>query len=137
MTEETIFAEALEKSTPIERTAYLDTACVGDSVLRQRIETLLESHEAAGGFLDKPAIQCAAEELSTRSPLNSRSMAPRLARIGPSPAGSENADSTASTDTMPVSPSSSAPKRADGMRCVAIPAPQPSAAPKRSPVSAQ
>src|SRR3954471_19481935 len=64
MTEEMIFAEALEKSTPIERAAYLDKACGADAVLRQRIETLLESHEAAGGLLDKPAIQCAAEALA-------------------------------------------------------------------------
>jgi Protein kinase domain len=62
MTEETIFAEALEKSTPIDRIAYLDKACAGDTVLRQRIETLLKSHEAEGNFLGKPAIQCAAEE---------------------------------------------------------------------------
>jgi WD40 repeat protein len=64
MTEETIFAEALEISTPIDRTAYLDQACAGDTVLRQRIETLLKSHEADGNFLEKPAIQCAAEELA-------------------------------------------------------------------------
>src|SRR5438270_9530995 len=64
MTEETIFAEALEKSIPIDRTAYLDQACAGDTVLRQRIETLLKSHEADGNFLGKPAIQCAAEELA-------------------------------------------------------------------------
>src|SRR3954471_2312681 len=64
MTEETIFAEALDKSTPGERAAYLDEACGGDTVLRQRIETLLKSHEADGNFLGKPAIQCAAEEFA-------------------------------------------------------------------------
>src|SRR4051812_26563508 len=64
MTEETIFAEALERSTPGERAAYLDEACAGDAVLRQRVETLLESHEAGGDFLGKPAIQCAAEEFA-------------------------------------------------------------------------
>ena len=64
MTEETIFAEALGKRTPIDRAAYLDQACAGDTVLRQRIETLLKSHEAAGDFLGKPAIQCAAEAIA-------------------------------------------------------------------------
>src|SRR4051812_49934936 len=64
MTEETIFAEALERSTPGERAAYLDQACGGDAALRRRVETLLESHEADGDFLGKPAIQCAAEELA-------------------------------------------------------------------------
>lgn len=64
MTEETIFAEAREKCSPIDWTAYLDRACAGDAVLRKRIETLLTSHEAEGNFLGKPAIQCAAEEFA-------------------------------------------------------------------------
>ena len=64
MTEETIFAEALEKKTPSDRTAYLDQACAGDGVLRQRMETLLQSHDVEDSFLGKPAIQCAAEELA-------------------------------------------------------------------------
>lgn len=64
MTEETIFAAALEKSTPDERAAYLDEACAGDAVLRQRLETLLRSHDADGNFLGKPAIQCASEEVA-------------------------------------------------------------------------
>ncbi len=64
MTEEAIFAEALNKGTPAERAAYLDEACAGDATLRQRVETLLASHEAAGNFLGKPAIQCAAEEFA-------------------------------------------------------------------------
>ena len=62
MTEESMFAEALEKKTPSDRTAYLDHACAGDVVLRQRMETLLKSHDVEDSFLGKPAIQCAAEE---------------------------------------------------------------------------
>ena len=64
MTIDAIFAQALAKNTPAERTAYLDEACAHDLTLRQRVETLLRSHEAAGDFLRKPAIQCAAEELA-------------------------------------------------------------------------
>ena len=64
MTIDAIFAQALAKNTPAERTAYLDEACAHDLTLRQRVETLLRSHEAAGDFLGKPAIQCAAEELA-------------------------------------------------------------------------
>jgi hypothetical protein len=60
MTEETLFAEALEKSTPAERAAFLDAACSGDAALRQRVEALLHSH-AREGFLKTPAIQRAAE----------------------------------------------------------------------------
>src|SRR5688572_11839393 len=64
MTVDAIFAQALAKSTPAERTAYLDEACAHDLTLRQRVETLLQSHEAAGDFLGRPAIQCAAEALA-------------------------------------------------------------------------
>src|SRR5262245_30890601 len=60
MTEETIFAEAIEKSTPAERAAFLDAACAGDAALRQRVEALLQSH-AREDFLKTPAIQRAAE----------------------------------------------------------------------------
>jgi serine/threonine-protein kinase len=55
MTEETIFAVALEKCTPAEREAYLDEACAGDAELRRQVEALLKSHTAAGQFLAVPA----------------------------------------------------------------------------------
>ena len=42
MTEEIIFATALEKSDPAERAAYLDQTCAGDAALRQQVETLLQ-----------------------------------------------------------------------------------------------
>ena len=35
MTDETIFAAALEKPTPAERSAFLDEACAGDAALRR------------------------------------------------------------------------------------------------------
>jgi hypothetical protein len=63
MTEETVFAAALEKSSPAERAAYLDEACSGDAALRQRVEALLDSHAGAGGFLETPAVQRAIENL--------------------------------------------------------------------------
>ena len=47
MNERSIFMEALEKDTPARRSAYLEEACGGDAVLRQRIEALLASHEQA------------------------------------------------------------------------------------------
>src|SRR4051812_17435558 len=55
MTEETLFAAALEKQTPAERAAFLDDACSGDVALRQRLEALLQSHEHAE-FLNTPAV---------------------------------------------------------------------------------
>ena len=38
-----------------ERAAYLNEACVGDAVLRQRVEELLQASEQAGAFLKSPA----------------------------------------------------------------------------------
>jgi WD40 repeat protein len=64
MNERTIFMQALELDAPEERSAYLDQACGGDAALRQRVEALLNSHEAAGDFLGKPAPQRVAEELA-------------------------------------------------------------------------
>lgn len=55
MSEESIFAAALERTDPQEREAFLASACAGDPKLRQRIEALLGSHDGAGDFLKVPA----------------------------------------------------------------------------------
>jgi serine/threonine-protein kinase len=47
----TIFSEALERSSPEERAAYLDAACGRDPELRARVEALLRAHQQAGQFL--------------------------------------------------------------------------------------
>jgi hypothetical protein len=60
MSERSIFLTALEKDSPDERASYLDDACAGDTVLRQRVEALLQSHQEAGNFLQRPALQGAA-----------------------------------------------------------------------------
>lgn len=57
MTEETIFANALEQANAADRAKYLQSACAGDAGLRQRVEALLRAHETAGDFLDVPAPQ--------------------------------------------------------------------------------
>ena len=57
MTEETIFAVALEKRDPADRAAYLDEACGGDPGLRQRVEAMLRSHAKLGNFLERPAVE--------------------------------------------------------------------------------
>src|SRR4030095_17030652 len=56
-----------------ERAAYLDQACDGDSLLRRRVESLLESHEETGHFVDAPAYQAAAEMLMDGMGLNAGS----------------------------------------------------------------
>ena len=49
--EEEIFAAALSL-TPEQRAAFLDQACGGDAVLRQRVAALLQAHDQAGEFLE-------------------------------------------------------------------------------------
>src|SRR5262245_15409771 len=52
-----IFAGAIERPSPEERAAFLDTACGSDVELRRRIEALLRAHDEAGGFLgDDPSV---------------------------------------------------------------------------------
>lgn len=46
-----IFLEALEQRLPGPQAHYLEQACRGDSVLRARVERLLQAHQHAGKFL--------------------------------------------------------------------------------------
>src|SRR6056297_3113608 len=55
MDEQSIFLGALERETPQERAAWLDEACGDDEPQKQRILQLLQKHEQAGSFLEKPA----------------------------------------------------------------------------------
>lgn len=57
MNEKTIFLAALELSDPLERSAYLNKACAGDTVLLQKVQSLLASHEKSGDFLEWPALR--------------------------------------------------------------------------------
>jgi hypothetical protein len=91
MTEETIFAAALERADSAERAAFLDQACAGEPALRARVEALLRAHTEAGGFLHKPAIQRAAEQLqgpgcagATRKEPDGGSERPSLDFLAPS-----------------------------------------------------
>ncbi len=56
MTEESLFAAALERPTAADRRAFLKEACAGDEALRQRLERLLAAHERTLGILDQPAV---------------------------------------------------------------------------------
>jgi hypothetical protein len=49
--EETILEQALSFASPEARQAFLKGACGGDEALRARVQSLIEAHEAAGGFL--------------------------------------------------------------------------------------
>ena len=56
MDEQSLFLQALEKSSGHERVAWLQKTCGSDAALRERIETLLREHDQASGFLEKPAL---------------------------------------------------------------------------------
>src|SRR5215467_13465551 len=52
---EEIFLAALEQK-PDQVSAFLDTACGGDAVLRREVEVLLASDQRAGAFIEKSTI---------------------------------------------------------------------------------
>ncbi|HZN34275.1 MAG TPA: protein kinase [Pirellulaceae bacterium] len=52
--EESIFAEALQRTAPHERVAFVTGACAGDEPLRRRVLELLAAHDEAVGPLDAP-----------------------------------------------------------------------------------
>jgi eukaryotic-like serine/threonine-protein kinase len=56
MTERDIFLALLDIPDPAARSAFLAKACARDAALRERVENLLQSHDAAGSFLGKPAL---------------------------------------------------------------------------------
>jgi hypothetical protein len=55
MNERDVFIEALAKNDPTERQVYLDDVCRGDPAMRRDVEALLELHEQAGSFLERPS----------------------------------------------------------------------------------
>ena len=56
MDEESLFAAAVEKSSPSERAAFLDQACAGDRKLRAQVEALLRAHDNPDSFLERPIV---------------------------------------------------------------------------------
>jgi tRNA A-37 threonylcarbamoyl transferase component Bud32/tetratricopeptide (TPR) repeat protein len=53
MSEESLFAAALEKETEAERQAFLAAACGGDTALRERVERLLAADQFTRGILEQ------------------------------------------------------------------------------------
>ncbi len=78
--EQAVFAGAMECSTPAERAAFLDQACVGNPPLRERIESLLRASESPCGLLDEPPTAFAA--LASEPNPSSASVRPPVERIG-------------------------------------------------------
>src|SRR5690349_2093808 len=63
--EQDVFTEALRRTTPEARAAYLDGACGTDTGLRARVEALLHASGSAGDFLEQPPTGLAASDGST------------------------------------------------------------------------
>ena len=55
MTEFELFADALEVADPVERRALLARVCGDDGAMRERVERLLQLHEANSGFMQEPS----------------------------------------------------------------------------------
>ena len=55
-TEEAIFKAAIKLTSPPERVAYVKQACGSDADLLARLETLLQAHDGADGFLEAPPL---------------------------------------------------------------------------------
>jgi WD40 repeat protein len=51
-----LFTEALNRTQPAERAAFLDRACAGDPELRRRLEELLAGHAQGRSPLDRPPL---------------------------------------------------------------------------------
>jgi hypothetical protein len=50
-----VFQEALDRP-PFQRASFLETACAGDEELKSEATTLIAAYEAAGDFIEQPAI---------------------------------------------------------------------------------
>jgi len=62
---EEIFLAALEQD-PKQLSAFLDTACNGDAVLRREVETLLASDQRAGRFIEGSTVGLATKLIENR-----------------------------------------------------------------------
>lgn len=72
MNEQTLFTEALAHP-PGERAAFLRDVCGDDGELLARIERLIELHEQAGTFMNRPAVEpLPTQGVSVAEPLGSR-----------------------------------------------------------------
>jgi hypothetical protein len=56
MNELDLLTEALSRTDPAERAAFLDQACAGKSDLRRRVEELLATYARSGSPLDRSSV---------------------------------------------------------------------------------
>ncbi|HKQ75354.1 MAG TPA: protein kinase [Blastocatellia bacterium] len=78
---ESLFASVAELN-PLERAAFLDSACADDPALRSEVESLLEADARAGRFIEMPALEAMAGAQSNEQ-AESESESEKDRRIGP------------------------------------------------------
>ena len=83
---ERVYHEARQRE-PSERTAYLDTACGGDTALRAEIESLLRYDHYAAQFIEGGTCACRSGAISCARtfPLLNSASARRVAAAGDAP----------------------------------------------------
>src|SRR5205809_8103180 len=64
---EEIFHAALDQE-PDQISAFLDTACQGDELLRRKVEALVASHQRPGSFIETSAVGLAAKIIQNEQP---------------------------------------------------------------------
>ena len=82
MDEQSIFLEALEKTTADEVSEWLKASCGEDKELRERVEALLRHHHEANSFLDGPIDEVKASRLASMAAAISSGPASVLRAIG-------------------------------------------------------
>ena len=83
MTEDTIFATALEKADLAERVAFVREACGADADLLGRMEGLLAAHDRAGSFLKKSPVELPPDQ-TTAFPADGDDLDDALGFLSPS-----------------------------------------------------
>jgi tetratricopeptide (TPR) repeat protein/tRNA A-37 threonylcarbamoyl transferase component Bud32 len=114
MGERDILIEALQRTEPAERAAYLDQACAGDEALQRRVEQLLEAHAGASEVLKAPApCDASTSEVNPPPTTDGDTRLASSADCPPPPTSTEDIGSTAPGETK--TPSGDEPFDSDGL----------------------
>ena len=105
----TVFAEALERTDPVARAAYLDAVCEGHTSLRQRVEALLGADDRAGRFLE-PDSTVMSKSTASGTEAETATSIPETHPQSPQVTEEHRAlgTMTTATDSAPADPSSEA-----------------------------
>jgi serine/threonine protein kinase len=80
---EEVFQTALDLP-PVERRGYIAEACAGDDTLREQVEALVAQHDAAGEFIETPALDVVAlrppPDQSAAAPMTESFVDPSIGR---------------------------------------------------------